>query len=79
MTFDLHSLAQRYTAAWCSQDAASVAAYFSPNGSLTINDGPPSVGRTAVTAAAQEFIITFPDLRVMMDDILAIEIHFSIT
>ena len=27
----------RYTAAWCSQDAGSVAAFYSPDGSLCIN------------------------------------------
>jgi len=32
----LRDFATRYTAAWCSQDAASVAAFFSPSGSLTI-------------------------------------------
>ena len=30
----LRDLAQRYTAAWCSQDAASVAAFYSPNGAV---------------------------------------------
>jgi len=71
MTLDLYSFAQRYTAAWCSQDAASVAACYSPNGSLTINDGPPSVGRAAITAAAQSFMTDFPDLKVMMDGVSA--------
>ncbi len=66
MSFDLLDFATRYTAAWCSQNAASVAAFFAPDGSLTINDGSPSVGRTAVTAAAQAFMSAFPDLRVMM-------------
>jgi uncharacterized protein (TIGR02246 family) len=41
----------RYAAAWCSQDAARVAAFFAEDGSLTINNGVPSVGRTAITAA----------------------------
>lgn len=43
----------KYTAAWCSQNAGSVAAFFSKSGSLKINDGAPFVGRTAITAAAQ--------------------------
>ena len=62
--------ATRYTAAWCSQDAGSVAAFFSPNGSLTINDGAPSVGRRAITEAVQSFMTAFPDLEVRMDDLL---------
>ena len=63
----LHDFAIRYTAAWCSQSAASVAAFFSPDGSLTINDGPPSVGRAAITADAQSFMTAFPDLQITMD------------
>lgn len=62
--------ATRYTAAWCSQDAGSVAAFFSPAGSLTINDGAPAVGRRAVTEAVQGFMTAFPDLEVRMDDLL---------
>lgn len=57
----------RYTAAWCSHKAASVAAFFAENGSLTINDGSPNVGRAAITAAAQEFMTDFPDMVVRMD------------
>lgn len=66
----LHEFAQRYTAAWCSQDAASVAAFFSPNGSLAINGGAPAVGRTAIAQAARGFMTAFPDLKVTMDDLL---------
>jgi len=66
----LRDFATRYTAAWCSQDAASVAAFFSPSGSLTINGGTPSVGRSAITEAAQGFMTAFPDLMVYMDDVV---------
>jgi hypothetical protein len=59
--------ALEYTTAWCSQNAASVASFFSPDGSLTINDGTPSIGRAAITAAAQSFMSAFPDLRILMD------------
>ena len=65
----LRGFATRYTAAWCSQNAASVAAFFAEGGSLKINDGPPSVGRAAITAAAQGFMTAFPDLVVTMDGI----------
>jgi hypothetical protein len=65
----LKSFGTRYTAAWCSQDAASVAAFFSEAGSLQINDGAPSVGRTAITAAAQGFMTAFPDMIVTMDGV----------
>lgn len=63
----LHDFATRYTAAWCSQNAAAVAAFFAENGSLTINRGKPSVGREAITDAAQGFMSAFPDMVVTMD------------
>ena len=62
-----NDFAIRYTAAWCSQNAASVASFFSPTGSLRINDGNPAVGRAAITDAAQGFMTAFPDLIVKMD------------
>ncbi len=66
----LGDLAKRYTAAWCSGDPASVAAYYSPEGSLTINEGAPSVGRTAIAEAARSFMTAFPDMQVLMDGLL---------
>jgi steroid delta-isomerase-like uncharacterized protein len=68
-TKELQDFATRYTAAWCSQDAARVAEFFAEDGSLQINEGDPSLGRTAITAAAQSFMTAFPDLVVAMDEI----------
>lgn len=65
----LHDFAARYTAAWCSQDSASVAAFFEIGGSLKINSGAPAVGRAAISAAAQGFMSAFPDLVIVMDGI----------
>ena len=62
----LNQFATRYTAAWCSQDAASVASFFAEDGSLKINDGIPSVGRAAIAGAAQAFMTAFPDMVVTM-------------
>jgi nuclear transport factor 2 (NTF2) superfamily protein len=74
--------ARRYTEAWCSQDPASVAEHYAPEGSLTINGGPPSVGRAAITEAARSFMVAFPDMRVLMDDLLfqndGIEYHWTL-
>jgi uncharacterized protein (TIGR02246 family) len=67
MTDSLQELAGRYTAAWSSQNPASVAAFFSPNGSLTVNDGSPAVGRDAIAQVAQSFMTAFPDLQLTMD------------
>ena len=65
----LKKFASRYSAAWCNQNPASVAEFFGVNGSLTINGGEPSVGRTAIAAAAQEFMTAFPDMIVSMDGV----------
>jgi len=71
MTERVRVLAERYTAAWCSQNASRVADYYASNGSLSINDGPPAVGRLALTEAAQEFMTAFPDMQVLMDGLFA--------
>jgi hypothetical protein len=68
-TTQLNAFGTRYAAAWCSQNAASVAAFFAPNASLQINSDPPSVGRAAITAAAQGFMTAFPDMVVTMDGV----------
>ena len=65
--------AGRYTAAWCNQKAIHVAACYAKNGSLTVNYGPPAGGRQGVTDAAQGFMTAFPDMKVLMDDCLALE------
>jgi uncharacterized protein (TIGR02246 family) len=65
----MRSFAEAYTAAWCSQDAARVASFFAPYGSLTVNDGAPAVGREAITEVAQGFMTAFPDLQVFLDDL----------
>ncbi len=62
-----HAFAAAYTAAWCSQNAASVASFYALDGSITINNGTPSVGRAAITASAQSFMTAFPDLVVEMN------------
>ncbi|WP_310570881.1 nuclear transport factor 2 family protein [Gemmatimonas sp.] len=67
----LKEFATRYTAAWCSQQAASVAAHFAERGSLKINEGAPAVGREAITASAQAFMTAFPDMIVAMDSLTA--------
>jgi len=70
--------AVRYTAAWCSQDPARVASFFAAGGSLTINDGVPSIGRAAITAAAQGFMSAFPDLVVALDTATWLDDHSGI-
>ena len=64
----LRDFARRYTAAWCSRDAANVAAFFAPEGSLSVNGGL-AAGRGAIAEVAQGFITAFPDMELLMDDI----------
>jgi hypothetical protein len=66
---DLKDLATRYTAAWCSQNPESVAAFYSHQGSLRVNDDPPAAGRNAITQVARSFMTAFPDLCVVFDDL----------
>jgi len=69
---ELSDFARRYTEAWCSGDPSRVADHYSPQGSLTINEGTPAIGRDAVRETARGFMVGFPDLLVEMD-----ELHFD--
>ena len=64
---ELNDFGRRYAEAWCSQDPYSVAAFFSEDGSLSVNDGAPAVGRQAIAQVAQGFMTDFPDMVVTMD------------
>jgi len=59
---ELTEFAKRYAEAWCSQNPESVAAFFAENGSLTVNDGPPALGRAAIASIARGFMHEFPDM-----------------
>jgi predicted ester cyclase len=63
------TFAKRYAEAWCSQNPENVAAFFAENGSLSVNDEPPAVGRAAITEVAQGFMRDLPDIVVTMDDV----------
>jgi hypothetical protein len=79
----LRAFATRYTAAWCSQDCTRVAAHFSVNGWLRINGGKRASGRSAIEESAQGFMTTFPDLRLVMDNVFlkgdGAEFHWTLT
>jgi uncharacterized protein (TIGR02246 family) len=64
---ELTKFAKRYAEAWCSQDPEKVAEFFAEQGSISINDGPPAVGRAAIAKEAQAFMITLPDMIVTFD------------
>jgi steroid delta-isomerase-like uncharacterized protein len=68
---ELTKFAKRYAEAWCSQDPEKVAAFFAENGSISINNGPPAIGRAAIAKEAQAFMTTFPDMVVTFDKLEA--------
>ena len=63
---NLADFGARYAAAWSSQNPALLASFYAENGSLSVNSGPPSVGRTAIAATAQSYMTAFPDMVVKM-------------
>lgn len=69
----LRELGAGYTAAWNSRDPARVAAFYRENGSLTVNDAEPAVGREAIAAVARGFMTAFPDMVLAMDSLVATE------
>ena len=79
----LKKFAKRYAEAWCSQDPDKVAAFFVERGSISINNGPPAVGRAAIVREALAFMITFPDMVVTMDKLVRDEegtkFHWTLT
>ena len=79
----LRNFAECYTAAWCSRNPASVAAFYATDGSLRVNDAAAAVGRNAITQVAQSFMAAFPDLQIVMDDLRAegdtAEYHWTLT
>ena len=66
---ELTDFGARYAAAWSSQDPVRLASFYNENGSLIVNGGAPSVGRTAITETARAFMTAFPDMVVTMDHV----------
>jgi steroid delta-isomerase-like uncharacterized protein len=66
---ELTDFATRYAAAWSGQNPEALASFYAEDGSLTVNDGDPSVGREAIAATAREYMEAFPDMVVKMDSV----------
>ena len=79
---NMQDFGQRFAAAWCSQDPSRVADFFTKNGSLTINDGVPAIGRPAITESARSFMTAFPDMQVLLDGLVVqseiVEFHWTL-
>jgi hypothetical protein len=83
---DLNSLrefAKGFAAAWCSHNAASVAAHYSPRGSRGPHGAAPNVGRSAIEVSVQQLMTAFPDLHIALGDVLivgdAVDVHWTLT
>ena len=66
---ELNRFAIRYAAAWSGGNPDDLASLYANAGSLSVNAGTPSVGRTAIAATAGEFMAAFPDMVVKMDSV----------
>jgi uncharacterized protein (TIGR02246 family) len=60
-------LAKRYASAWSSQDPSALAAFYSEDGWLRVNNGEPAIGRAAIEAKARDFMTAFPDMEVQLE------------
>jgi len=68
--FDLQIFGRSYAQAWCSQRPDFVSMFFAEDGSLTINDGKPAVGRNEISKTTESFMTAFPDIIVSMDSLV---------
>jgi predicted ester cyclase len=59
-----------YTNAWNSQTPENVASFFAIDGSLTVNEGQPIVGRDSIAKFANSFMTAFPDMKLSMDSLV---------
>jgi uncharacterized protein (TIGR02246 family) len=66
---EITEFATRYAKAWSGQDPVEFATFYAEDGSLTVNDGEPSVGRDAVEGTARAFMTAFPDMIVTMVEV----------
>jgi nuclear transport factor 2 (NTF2) superfamily protein len=76
---EIENLATAYTEAWCSRDAARVAAHYVAGGTIAINGGEPA----PIADVAAAFIAAFPDIEVVMDELVftdeTVEYHWTFT
>ena len=62
---------ENYTQAWNSKVPEKMASFYDVNGTLTINNGTPSIGRDQLAETAQSFMEAFPDMVLTMDSLVA--------
>jgi|SRR5690554_2897703 len=82
--YDPIVFAKSYAQAWCSKNPDFVALFYTENGSLNINNGTASVGKTAIAKDAKAFMDAFPDDMIVAFDKLVktpkgTEFHWTLT
>jgi predicted ester cyclase len=60
---------QKYTHAWNSKVPEKMASFYAEDGSLTVNNGTPAVGRKQLAETAKSYMEAFPDLELTMDSL----------
>jgi len=72
MTFSAErvaTIAGDYTDAWNCGKPTAVAAFFHPDGMITINEGEPWCGREGIAAMAAGFFADVPDMKLACDHV----------
>ncbi|GGD53500.1 ester cyclase [Muriicola marianensis] len=64
---------QEYTEAWNSKVPENMAAFYAEDGSLTVNNGTPAIGRKELTETARSYMEAFPDLELTMDSLTQVD------
>lgn len=61
---------QKYTDAWNSKVPEKMASFYAEDGTLTVNNGTPAVGREQLAQTAKSYMEAFPDLELTMDSLI---------
>ncbi len=62
---------EKYTAAWNSKKPENMALFYAEDGSLSVNNGTPAVGRDQLATTANSYMEAFPDMKLTMDSLVA--------
>lgn len=60
---------QKYAEAWSSKVPEKMASFYAEDGTLTVNNGTPAVGRKQLAETAKSYMEAFPDLELTMDSL----------
>ncbi len=62
---------EQYTAAWNSRKPEKMASFYAEDGTLTVNNGTPAVGRKQLMETASSYMEAFPDMKLTLDSLVA--------